>query len=744
MADRHPDEVSAVAQPLPLAGVRVLELATRDTAAQLCGRLLSDLGAAVTCAPDGGSSERTGPQGEYDERRRSHGRTTASAEAALDLLGVVDVLIVDDAWLNRLAQLGRTTTSLGQEFPALVLCAVTGYGLSGPLAGRSSSDLVLQAMTGLASTNGDDGDPPLRAGIPVPTIMGGLSGAIGIVAALIARRHSRAGQVVDVALFDATLCCLGTLLPTVFLTGRSPARIGNRHQMTAPWNAYPSSDGWVVISTMGEPLWAKVARMIERPELIVDPRFATTEARVAHVEELDAVISRWTGRRSTHEVRRWCDKEQIPAGSIPTLGEVLTDWSPRGPVPAHDQRPSDLPLPASPVPVAAGQVRTPPVVRDGEAAAAGDSSEPPLAGIRVLEVGAFTAAPLAGRLLGALGADVLKVEPPRGENARHLAQQMDGTGYLFYLNNTDKRGAVADLTVPAQRDQLLDLVKDADVFLTNLSDTALEGAGLDEPSIRQRADGVIYCSITGYGRTGPRAGQKAFDTVIQAQGGVMALTGLPDGAPLKVAISWADVVGASVAALAILGALHVRLDGRSGGALDVALLDGVVWSTQERWAEYYAGGREPARLGNAHHLDAPHGIYRCSDGWVALHVRNDREWPGLARLLGEPWTDAAFTTAESRVERGEELDRAIEAWTAPLPVARAVADLRLVDVVAEPVLDLLDVVRHPHTAARALLVPQRSPGGDVLTVLGTPWKFSRSRVSVGRPAPTLAQQELKW
>ena len=728
-----------------LTGVRILQLGGADSAAQLCGRLLAGAGAEVTAADEGPDPVGGDAHAAYERDRRYQGQQGRRLQPA-DLAGLVkqaDIVLADQDWASRLAAAGLGLDDLTVAQPQLVVVALTPYGLSGPLAGHAASDLLLQAVTGIAMTNGYDGEPPLQAGVPIPTMAAAAFAASAVVAALIERQRSGQGQLIDVALYDSALCCLGTLLPTVFRTGRHLRRIGNRHTMGAPWNAYPTSDGWVVITTMGETLWRKVAALTGQDGLADDPRFADTVDRVANVEELDEIISGWTRKSTTEQILDQCAGQEVPAGRIPTLTEALRDTQLRSrPVLAAGENgwlfPGPLPSARDTDPVGERPPPAPPATPDP------GLETLPLNGVRVLELGAFTAGPLAGRLLGALGADVLKIEPPKGENCRSLAERVDGSSYLFHLNNTDKRGAVADLTVPEDRRRVQALAADADVLLTNLSDGVLTAAGLDEPALRPLAPGLIYCAISAYGHTGPLAGRKAFDSVIQAHAGAMALTGWPSDAPLKAAISWADVMSAALATFGVVCALYTRPSTGRGRTIDLALLDAVAWSTQLRWAEAVVDDAEPSRLGNGHQTDAPHGVYPCADGWLSLHATSDDQWQPLAGLLDDDRAGPDLATAASRRARSSIVDDAISEWTATRTVAEAVFALGQAGVPAEPVQDLPAVVAHPHTSARGMLIEQHTPNGHRLTVLGTPWKFSRSPVRVRRPAPGLGQQELTW
>lgn len=706
----------------PLAGVRVIELSDPGSAAQWCGRLLADAGAQVVPADT--------PADELDA-----------------VLAGADAVLLSDGWVARLGARSLPPAQLAATLPTAVVCCLTWYGLTGPMAGRPASELLLQAAAGIASTNGSEQEPPLQAGVPVATIAGAVFGVMGLTAALYERRTSGRGQLVDVALFDAVLCSLGTLLPAVFLDGTRPWRIGNRHSMAAPWNAYPTSDGWVVLTTMGEALWQRLAAGIGRAELVDDPRFADPSARVAHADVLDAEVAAWTGRHRTAQVLALAERIGVPAGRIPDLAEVLADPQVRARGLVVTDPATGQPAAGSPSALAAGQPAAPPDV-PGPPPAPSDPPAPggwpaPLSGVRVLELGAFTAGPLAGRLLGALGADVLKVEPPKGDNCRHLAQQLGGVSYLYYLNNTDKRGAVVDLDTPADADRLRALSRQADVVLTNLSRPVLAEHGLDDRTLRAASDSLVYCAVSGYGGTGPRAWDKAFDTVIQALGGVMAVTGWPQGPPLKVAISWADVLGACFATAGTLLALYDRQHTGRGRLVDVALLDGAVWGTQHRWAELAAGGTA-GRLGNAHPTDTPHGIYPCRDGWIAVHVAQPQQWLALAELLGAGWSEPSLRDPALRRTYAATLDRDLNGWTGARTTSAAQQQLDAAGVPAARVNDLTEVAAHPQTAARQMLLEQKPDGGPPVRVLSVPWRFARTPVGVRRPAPSLAQQELAW
>ena len=723
--------MTAVPDFLPddtLKGRRVLELSSRDGLTALCGRLLADLGAEVLVpaewplrdAPVGPS---TPEYADYERVRLLSGKhcskelDPAEVHRLQPMLESTDLVIVDTWWHAVLMERGIAVTTWESRWPHLVVGYLTPFGLDGPLSGVDDSDLLVQAAGGLMAANGRPDDPPIRCGVPVADTAGALFAVSALLAALHEREQSRMGQVVDVAAFDAVVCLLGTLLPTYFVHGRPPPRVGNRHVMTAPWNTYSTSDGWIVLATMGEKLWAATATMIGRSDLIDNVRFATAELRVAHVDELDEIIEGWTRQRTQAEVQEAGQRLGVPCGAINRVGEALEQpFATERRLVSRRGATGEFPQPGSPLP------RT--SLAEGSAAAktaravsppADDNTALPLAGVRVVELAALTAGPLTGRLLAMLGADVLKLEPRRGESARHLAGQVDGVGYLYYLNNTDKRGAVLDVDDEDGRRRLEELLHEADVLLTNLSASALGSRELDPATVTSRHEQLVYCTISGYGMHGSRVGERAFDTIVQAECGIMALTGVPEKPPLKTAISFADLLGAAVASAATIASLH-----RNESAslhLDVALVDGAVWSTQRRWVDRFVGGHEPERCGNDDASRPASGLYACSDGHIAVDATDPIQHQAAVAIVSE---------------------------LSAVSVDQALQRCQAVGVPAVEVVDLASLAEHPHVRSRSLVLEQRTPEGTKLRVLGSPWKFSRSDVRVRHRAPSLGEHECRW
>lgn len=748
-----------------LNGHRVVELAGQSWPVALTGRLLADLGADVTMVePLAGSflQGRPGP-----ESPGGGGRTFASVSAgkrpirtALDtpagwasfeeLLAGADVLIVGRAAQDMLVEHGQDLSQLSGRYPHLIVAVLSPYGLTGPLEAQPGTELVLQALTGVLTANGYPEDPPTQAGIPVARCGSAILAVAAIISALLERRRSGLGQLIDLSEYDALVTFLGTLLPTYFLTGQPFRRIGNRHPMSSPWNAYRTADGWVVLSTMGQSQWRTLLSLIRRVELYTDERFRNADLRVRNVGAVDEVIEAWTSVRATVEVLGAFSAAGLPAAPVRGLAQALNDdhTGARGLVrtaagrlevgPLLHLTEGTTPPPAQPADAA-------PTASDTGASSTGQR-EAPLDGVRVLEVGSFTAGPLAGRLLGLLGAEVVKIEPPQGEGSRHLAQRLGDTGYLYFVNNTDKFGIQLALDTPDGQRECRRLLAESDVFLTNLASDTLAQLGLDEAQVAQINPRLVYSSITGFGLTGPSASRRAFDTVVQAASGIMSLTGSPAQPPLKVALSIADIFAACTAVAGTVAALLRRDTTGRGQLVDSAMYDAAVWATQFSWPKALEAAA-PTRHGNYSHEFCPHDVYLAGDGgWIALAVTDDDQWRKLVDLAADAHHRAELRGAstDERLQRREQIDSFVREWVATMPAAQVVSTLTDLGVAAAIPGGLADVATHPHTLARNLILVQEDPAHGQLHVIGSPFKFSATPVAVRRRAPHLGEHNDRY
>lgn len=371
-------------------------------------------------------------------------------------------------------------------------------------------------------------------------------------------------------------------------------------------------------------------------------------------------------------------------------------------------------------------------------------AEPILAGIRVVDMTQYLAGPTVTRLLAEMGADIVKVEQaPGGDPSRHYAIVKDGRSGYFVGQNRGKRSLCIDFDQPAGRDVLDRLLADADVFVENYGPGVLERRGLDYPSIGSSHPRLIMASISGFGRESAFKDKPAFDLVAQAYAGYMFMTGDPDGPPMPVGTSVADVMSGVHAAAAIGFALYYRERTGRGQHLDIAMVDALFHAhevnvqgpalTGMRW--------RPTRGGHQSKLNAPMGAYKAPEGWIALQVMV-AQWPSMCRAMGMPGlaTDERFADIVARQKNREELNEIIEAWMATFATdADVLARLEAERVPCGPVLAPYDAIGHPYFESRGMIRRVSDPLLGEVIIPGNPLRFSEQPEPLELVAPLLGQ-----
>ena len=343
----------------------------------------------------------------------------------------------------------------------------------------------------------------------------------------------------------------------------------------------------------------------------------------------------------------------------------------------------------------------------------------PLDGIRVLDLGISTAGPYAARFLADLGAEVIKVEPLDGENSRSLGLRYGDAGYLFHVNNYNKRSLALRVQDPEGRRIFLALVGHADVVIENFAAGTMDNWGIGYEACRAANPSIVYCSAKGFGESGPLRGKRAVDTVVQGLAGIMDATGEPADPPLKGGPSVCDLLTAGASALAVVSAVVSRVPGESA-FLDTALFDMGAWSLAWLWptVDADAGGASGAgsRIGNAHPEAAPFGVFACRDGDLFVAGADDAAWPALAAMLDcDPGHDAAMRKREAPA-----IERRLRAWLAERPRWDAADALQRVGVAATPVLNLADVAALPLMGERELVTTLAHPRFGEVPLLRSP------------------------
>ncbi|HSN39781.1 MAG TPA: CoA transferase [Burkholderiales bacterium] len=366
-----------------------------------------------------------------------------------------------------------------------------------------------------------------------------------------------------------------------------------------------------------------------------------------------------------------------------------------------------------------------------------------LDGIRILDLTRILAGPLCAMMLGDMGADVIKVEPPgTGDDTRAWGPPFVGGEAAYFLGlNRNKRSITLNMAVKPGQDILAALIRKSDVLVENFKVGTLEKWGFDNDWLQANAPRLIRCSITGYGANGPKGGLPGYDFILQAESGLMSITGPQGGEPAKHGVALVDVCTGMLASNAILGALQARHRTGRGQHLEVSLYETSLFMLANVAANYLAAGREGGRYGNGHPSIVPYTTYPASDGMVAVAVGNDGQFAKFSAALGraELGTDARFAKNKDRVAHRELLDGLI-AETLGTDTAEAwVGRLKAAGVPCGRINSVKQAFDDPHTAARRMVETVEHPAIGALKVIGTPFKFSATPTSVRRAPPLLGQ-----
>ena len=388
--------------------------------------------------------------------------------------------------------------------------------------------------------------------------------------------------------------------------------------------------------------------------------------------------------------------------------------------------------------------------------AGADAPVPPgaLAGLRVLDLSRVLAGPWCSQLLADLGADVVKVERPAGGDdtrawgppwvARDDGSASDESAY-FVSANRNKRSLTVDLGAPDGQASIRALAAEADVLIENFKVGGLARYGLDHETLKALNPRLIYCSITGFGQTGPWAERPGYDFLIQGMGGLMSVTGRPDGepggGPLKVGVALTDVMTGLYASVAVLAALQRRHASGMGQHIDLALLDVQVAALANQASNFLVGGQVPQRMGNAHPNIVPYQDFPTADGHMIVTVGNDSQFASFSATLGHPeWSrDPRFATNAQRVQHRDVLVALIRAITVGRGTDAWVAAMEAANVPCGPINTLDRVFAQPQLQARGLQIDMAHPVAATLPLVGNPIRLSESPVDYRRAPPTLGQ-----
>lgn len=374
----------------------------------------------------------------------------------------------------------------------------------------------------------------------------------------------------------------------------------------------------------------------------------------------------------------------------------------------------------------------------------------PLAGVRVLDLSRVLAGPWAGQMLADYGADVIKVERPGvGDDTRTWGPPWWGEGEskvaaYFLCANRGKRSVAIDLSTADGVSQIMQLVADADVLIENYKVGQLSKYGLDSPTLQALHPRLIYCSITGYGQNGPLSQKAGYDFAIQAEAGLMSVTGEKGGEPQKVGVAVTDLMTGVYATTAILAALYERNTTGQGRYIDASLFDVQVAMLANQASNELVGGTHPTRMGNAHPNIVPYQVFATRDGHMVLAIGNDGQFERFCRVAGHPTVaaDDLFKTNPSRVKNREQLVAFIAAWLMERVTAEWQTLLDEAGVPCSPILDVEQVMQHPHVHARGMLLA--ADANLVPPMVANPMLMDGHRMTAQKAPPALGSGTSAW
>ncbi|MGD9764791.1 MAG: CaiB/BaiF CoA transferase family protein [Candidatus Binatia bacterium] len=775
-----------------LEGVRVIELGEMVSAAY-AAKLLADLGAEVIkVEPPGGDRarfrgpfpggvcdpERSGLFLYLNNNKRSvvldlatgHGRDELDA-----LVGESD-LLVHNLPLPRLEALGVDYVHFSRLRPALVMCSITPFGLSGPYSRYRAEEITTAHGGGWAWLSPGALErpelPPLKAFGHQADFQGGVAGATAALGAIHRAQRTGIGEHIDVSVQAYVASYLEQAVPYYTYMGLVASRLGQR--LLNPWKIFECADGLIFLCTIEEDQWARLKDFMGRPEWAEMELFADAIARNANADALNLFLQEWIGQWKVEELFHEGQSRRIcfaPVFDMATLAEhphlharrVFVDvtypragtlrqpgppfqltepwWQIRRPAPLlgeHDGellgRATDRALPSA--------------VPDSKPSAAAPTAAPlPLAGIRVADFTWVWAGPFCTMHLAHLGAEVIKIESAaRPDIGRRVPivppgvpQTLNTSGY-FNQWGQGKKSIRLHLSKPAAVEAARRLIAQSDVVVDNFAHGVMERLGLSPAKLFEIKPDLVIASISGYGATGPLASYMGYGPSMAPLGGLSSLTGYAGDSPRELGISYGDPNAGIHAAMAICAALVARQRTGRGQRIDLSLWEAMAAVVAEGFMEFAMNGVQPERRGNRDPLMAPHNCYRCAgeDRWVTIACASEAEWRALAGVIDPALlADSRFADAAARKRHEDALDARIEAWTRTRDRWEVTRALQAVGAAAFPSLSPEDLANDPHLDARGFLA--RLPHAEVGTRIhaGIPWLLERSPNSIRSAAPLL-------
>jgi crotonobetainyl-CoA:carnitine CoA-transferase CaiB-like acyl-CoA transferase len=772
---------------MPFEQLRVVEIGS-GVALAYCGKLFAAFGAEVIKAEPPGGDERMRtmpPLVETGGGRRESGyfawlntnkrsiaaaaESDAGAARLRSLIDGADVLL-DSRPPGEVAHPLLDHAALRLANPRLVICAISWFGENGPYRDFAATEAVCRALTGGIHAIGPADGPPV---IPID----GQSGVIAGLAAYIAAasglyNRDDGGRRFSVSIHETLMHAMEMDFSSALTFGHPRQRFGvNKFGRHYPSSIYRTRDGWIGISTVTPAQWRGFCAMMERPDIGADPRYASSGGRADDDALLDAVFKPLLAQRSSAEWFEAGLKHRLALVIVPSMAELLAQSIHRDrgafvPVrigdavfeaPTIPQRMGDGgPMSAGRAPLAGEDDAAFPAVaaparRPATAGEPGSPAKMPLAGMRIVDLTMGWAGPLATRLLGDLGAEIIKVESCiypdwwRGadRNASFFDQRLYEKNNNYNMMNRNKLAVTLDLTRPEGVAALKQLVAQAHGLIENYSVDVMPKLGLTYDVLRAVRRDLVMVSMAAFGSNNAWSRCRAYGGTLEQASGLPSVTGDESWPPTMSSYAYGDPVGGFNAATAMLTGLLLQKRGGEGRHVDMSQIEGLLPLIAGKIIEQSVNGTVGPRLGNRHPTDVPHGCFRCAgaDDWVVIAVTDTEQWRALCEAIGrnDLAQDVTLATAAGRREREAEIERAIGAWTARHSAREAMVRLQARHVPAGAALTATEALQDPHLQARAFWQTRERPFVGSCMMLSAPFRETDEPYPIRRASPTLGQ-----
>lgn len=755
----------------PLRHLSVVEIGD-GVAVSYAGRCFSALGARVLKIEPAGGVQSRGKD-IFDHLNAGKGSAVVNLDgpdarsALLNAVSSADLLLEDSDANSKFY--GVDDAALEEANPNLIAVYVSPFGRSGPYAHLASTDLIIQALSGVMAHSGDPDRAPLRLHGPQASYLAGIHSAVAALAAINERRRAAPRfQRIDVV---AMLCAANIVVPALTSWAYNRQSAGRRGHGRGAWAIYPCLDGFVSLSVYHTGReWGDFVRMTGIEELR-DPKFETVGGRLDAVDELEALVLGWMSDKTKEELLELGRAFRIAIGPANEISEVLRnpqlayrDFFVKVETPAGETL-----IPGFPAQFSAADWNFGPVPEVGSPSAADPPTSSvfaslpeggvgqPLSGVRILDVTTMLAGPYATRLLADLGAEVIKVEGPgrydltRGPTGRDPKARVYPAGEpgdepfnrSSYFNelNRNKLGLSLDLKLPEGASTFFRLTAEADVVIDNFSAGTMHRLGFGYDALKNVNPNVVAASMPSFGSEGPWKDRVAYGSTIEMLSGFGALSGYPDGWPMTSGITYGDPVSGVHGAFAVLAALEQRAEGRGGQCIDVSQLECLVGLLGETVASVARTRTQPPRLGNASSECAPSGVYRCAgaDDWLAIEVATESQWAAL-QTIAPLQQFSGHNTWESRDEARWELDEVLEEWTRSKDARNLMATLQSIGIPAAMVQTTSGFAEDPQVSHLGYLELSEHPAAGAHFIPTVPWQFAgQAGPRIRRAAPVFGQ-----